>query len=317
MKEKKERISPLKIIGAASLGAALLFCSFYTVPKAFSKEDKACLEQAYEMEQYTKELGFPGFTVKDYPIAFCDGQKDYVTTWENGEMKMQERKAVLDSFAATAYKVEDHFEVIVPAKKLMSGLVSLMGQSWDEDAQARAIWHEGFHCYQMTNYEDSAKALLGEYGFGEDFGEKTGVEQYEAHPEAVALFEEQSKLLYDAIFAEDESVVLKNMKKYKELDEERMALFDPESGMQELENYYTVIEGTAQYVEAFFGKKQDETVYTTNYLNMLCDYVAGNGKYYKRGMAQALLLDKLDADWKSDYDFSVPMIELIYENLGL
>lgn len=34
-------------------------------------------------------------------------------------------------------------------------------------------------------------------------------------------------------------------------------------------------------------------------------------------MAQALLLDKLDADWKSDYDFSVPMIELIYENLGL
>ena len=47
------------------------------------------------------------------------------------------------------------------------------------------------------------------------------------------------------------------------------------------------------------------------------DYVTGNGKYYKRGMAQALLLDKLDADWKSDYDFSVPMIELIYENLGL
>lgn len=35
------------------------------------------------------------------------------------------------------------------------------------------------------------------------------------------------------------------------------------------------------------------------------------------GMAQGLLLDKLDADWKFEYDFSKPMIDLIYEHLGL
>ena len=306
-----------KIIGMASMGAVLLLCSFATAPKGFEKEDMACLQRAYEMEEWKDELGFPDFSIKNYPIAFCDGTKDHVATWDNGDVKITERKPVLDTFAATIYEVEDHFEVIAPTKKLMGNLITLMGQKWDENAQARTIWHEVFHCYQITGHRDSAKALLGEYSFGEDFGEKTGVEQYKAHPEAATLFQEQSELLYDAIFAEDEEAIRDNMKKYKELDAKRMALFDAGSGMQELENYYTVMEGTAQYVEAFFCKKQDEAAYTSNYLNQLCEYTPGNIKYYRLGMAQGLLLDKLDADWKSEYDFSKPMIDLIYEHLGL
>lgn len=149
-------------IGAAGvLGAGLLAAWLATGKKGPGEEDRQIYEQAAAMQEQVDKLGFTDFRLEDYPVVMYDGKKDYV--FYQGEIK--ERAPVLETFAGTAYPVEDHFEVIVPTAEQLDKLLSLAGgvegmvsgSGYGAEEQKAILWHEAFHAYQLTNY-----AILGE-----------------------------------------------------------------------------------------------------------------------------------------------------------
>ncbi len=73
-----------------------------------------------------------------------------------------------------------------------------------------------------------------------------------------------------------------------------------------------MLEGTAYYVEAQAVRSEmGEETYIKNYLDTASKYVDGNAKYYRLGMLECMLLDKLDENWKNSYSFDRPLIEVI------
>ncbi|MDE6516624.1 MAG: hypothetical protein K2L18_02080, partial [Acetatifactor sp.] len=53
------------------------------------------------------------------------------------------------------------------------------------------------------------------------------------------------------------------------------------------------------------------------YLDSISEYGGGSAKYYRTGMAQCMILDRLNPGWKEGFDLSEPLIDLIYRELGL
>ncbi|MDE7422329.1 MAG: hypothetical protein K2N51_01315 [Lachnospiraceae bacterium] len=72
----------------------------------------------------------------------------------------------------------------------------------------------------------------------------------------------------------------------------------------------------ARYVE---GKAYEELyskeVFTERYLKNLESFQKGSAKYYSIGMAKCLLLDRLDANWKQNYDFSKSLTDCLYKQI--
>ena len=102
---------------------------------------------------------------------------------------------------------------------------------------------------------------------------------------------------------------------YKKLDEERKILLSDE--VNSLEDYYTRVEGTACYIEAYVYKTLLPDSFDSNYIDNISTYGRGSGKYYKTGMAMCMILDTINPEWKDSYDFSEPLIDLIYKELEI
>lgn len=309
----------MKIINAiisAVTGVSLLTGALLTAPKGPSMEDISCYNAAMNLQSEADEIGFADFTLDDYPIAFCDGKHDYVLTSRGSGFETKKRAPVIETFAATAYNNDGILEVIVPTKDSMGVLAAMMGGEWDEQQQACTIWHEAFHCRQLTLYPDNIKSLTKGRNFGEnDFGEPLINKEYSKNANAKELFTEQLMLLSSAAKETDIDKIRELIVQYKELDEQRTSLLSKDAVI--LENYYTVVEGTAFYVEMNICKAQNEEHYNTQYTGRMTDFAEGSSKYYTLGAAQCLLLDRIDENWKKNYDFSVPISELIYNDLGV
>lgn len=84
-----------------------------------------------------------------------------------------------------------------------------------------------------------------------------------------------------------------------------------------LEEYYTRVEGSACYIEACVYQLQCPDSIASSYIDTISEYSGGSGKYYKSGMAMCMILDAIDSDWKDSYDFSEPLINLIYNELEI
>ncbi|MGN1303604.1 MAG: hypothetical protein ACI4YB_01085, partial [Oscillospiraceae bacterium] len=74
---------------------------------------------------------------------------------------------------------------------------------------------------------------------------------------------------------------------------------------------------TACYVEACVYKAQLPDKFAEEYIDNIGEYRKGSSKYYRAGMAQCMILDKLNAEWKNDYDFSEPLTDIIYRELEI
>ena len=304
------------IIITSSIGIGLLTGTLLTAHSGLSEDDKSCYESAVSMQKQVDMIGFPGFLLTDYPVTFCDGKYDYVLVQNGAGYDVSKRSPVIETIAATAYEVDGHYEVIAPTKALMGNLFTFSGGGYDEKTQVSVIWHEAFHCWQMTNFGDNISALIGTHSFeDENYGESLIVEVCDKNEEAVNLFTQQLLLLDDAVSTEDIDKIYEDITQYKKLETQRNDLLD--EAVQGLENYYAITEGSACYVESLICRMQDEQRFQTQYLDSISVYQNGAGKYYVLGMVQCMLLDRLDEGWKSDYDFSIPLTELIYEKLGV
>ncbi|MBP3270988.1 MAG: hypothetical protein J6M17_02020 [Ruminococcus sp.] len=301
------------VIISAAVGISLLTGSVMTSANGVSKEDMACYDKAVSLQQDADSLGFEGFELSDYPVVFCDGSSDYVV---KPDRSTEKRDPVFSTLAATAYDNNGHFEVIVPVRSTMGTLSMIMGGEWDEAHQASTIWHEAFHCYQLTNYRENIEGLTEGHIFSEDdFSEKLINDEYAKNTKAKELLTSQLELLAQSAEETDIDKLRENMIEYKKIDEQRRQLISEDA--QILEDYYTVVEGSAYYVEMNMTKAQSEETFEKEYSESLGKYKGGSAKYYSLGGAQCLVLDRIDSGWKDSYDFSKPVIEIIYEKLGV
>ncbi len=295
------------------IGAALIAGVIATGSYGLSEDNIHIYEQAVALEKGNSNLGFEGFAMTDYPVAFYDGDHDYVIVWENGGYNIVKRKAVINSIAAAAYCVDGHYEVLAPAVEKMSSLLKMMttgSAEYGREECVATLWHEAFHCWQLTNYYDNIEAICS----GE--AEENLIAEYaDTNPQAVALFERQAALLENAVKTDDIDMIREYIAEYKKLDEQRKALFS--GNITALEEYYTRVEGTACYVEACVYQMQLPEKFCSAYIDHISEYGKGSNKYYKSGMAQCMILDTLNPQWKESYDFSEPLINLIYQELGL
>lgn len=291
-----------------------------------SDEEKDCYERAVSLQEKMDHIGFKDFKPADYPIAFCDGKHDYVMTPSGSSYQIQKRKPVLDTFAATAYKVKDHYEVIMPTKELMSRLMGIAGgmekavtgsseSGFDKTGQITTIWHESFHCWQLSHFEDHISSLNGGHRFDEEgYGEEMIVKECDENEEAAELYREGAELLKKAAVQKDREEIRRLLLQYKDVWEKRNALLS--ETVQKLEDYYTSVEGSACYIEAMSCQYLDEKRLEDDYIESINLYAKGSPKYYYSGMAQCMILDNLDNTWKESYDFSQPLINLIYEKIA-
>lgn len=302
-----------KVICVVLIGILLVAGVLATGAYGLSENDIEIYKMAMEMEQGESNFGFEGFALSEYPVAFYDGDYDYVVVWEDGAYRVEKRKPVLNSIAATAYPVKEHYEVLTPTMEKMSSLVKLVSSGSGEYGKKEHIatlWHEAFHCYQMTNY----LGVIEEFCPAE-FDEGLIAEVADTNLEAVALYEQKASLLEEALMAEDIARIRECIVEYKELDEKRRGLFSED--VNRLEDYYIRVEGSACYIEACICEIQLPEKFRLDYLDSVSEYVGGTGKYYKLGMAQCMILDKLDAKWKAGFDFSEPVMDLIYKELEI
>lgn len=302
----------MKRIIVILIGAALLISAVITGSYGLSEINEDIYRQAAELEN-SANFGFENFRLTDYPVAFYDGDKDYVLTYENGEVSVNKRKPVLDVMAATAYPVEEHFEVLVPTVERMESLVGIIGMGkadYKAEEHISTLWHEAFHCYQLSNYRDNienisdiavSESIISEYA--------------DSNNAAVELFTKQSELLQRAVNTDDIDKLREIIVEYKQLGEEREALLFKE--VIALEKYYTTVEGSACYIEARVYKLLKPDDFAANYIDAISIYSGGSGKYYKTGMSICMILDKIDPEWKENYDFSLSPTELLYRELEL
>lgn len=294
-------------------GIVLVLGVIATGSYGLSQEDFAIYQQAVELERGGSNMGFEGFALTDYPVAFYDGDWDYVVAWEEEGISVEKRKAVINFIAATACPVDDHYEVLTPTIQKMSSLMGMMSagsMEYGVEEHIATIWHEAFHCYQATYFPENMDGICsGEVDEGIIAGEA------DTNPQAVSLFQQQAQLLEEALKAEDVDRIRECIVKYKELDEERKRLLPGE--VIALEDYYTRVEGTACYIEACIYRMLLPGQFDGRYLDSISEYGGGAAKYYRTGMAQCMILDILNPGWKEGFDLSEPLIDLIYRELGL
>lgn len=326
------------------IGAVLLAGTVLTGQYGLPKEDKEIYEMACAQQEYVDELGFRDFRLTDYPLAYYDGNYDYVLTGEGESLQIVRRRPVLNTFVGTAYPVEDHYEIIVPTLEKFQSLfetlntagqlgglsggdsISFEESAYGEKEQVATIWHEAFHAWQSTFAEAEIAALLDGHNFEEEgFGEKLIVQEVDSRPEIKAIYEQELALLKQAAQlaaaesknTEAEVDTLRNIiLQYRQLEEKRMGMLPEEVLI--LEEYYKRLEGSAYYVEGYiYQKLYSREAFAEQYLEGLDVYAGGSNKYYGIGMAYCRILDRIDPDWKSGYDFSGNLADLIYEALEL
>ena len=299
-----------KVIIFVLIGIMLVTGVIATGTYGLSEEDIEIYERAVSIED---DFGFDGFTITDYPVSFYDGDNDYVVVWENGEYSINKRNPVMDFIVATAYPVDGHYEVLTPTIEKMSsllGLLSMGNGSYGADEHVATLWHEAFHCYQLTNYLENIESIPLVA-----VDESLIAENADTNEQAVRLFEQKSELLKKAVKADDIDKIREYIVEYKKLDEERKTLLSDD--VNSVEEYYTRIEGTACYIEACVYKSLLPDSFEDSYIEAISEYGGGSGKYYKTGMAMCMILDTVNPEWKNGYDFSEPLINLIYTELEI
>lgn len=300
-----------KVILVILTGAALAAGVIATGSRGISDDNIAVYEKAVSLES-EDSFGFGGFALTDYPVAFYDGDRNYVFEWGNGEYAITKRAAVLNFIAATAYPVEGHYEVLTPTVEKMSSLLSFMGHekdSYGAEEHISTLWHEAFHCFQLTNYKENIEGICTEAD------ESLIAENADKNETAVKLFRQKAQFLKQAVMSNDIDKIREYIVQYKRLDEERKALLSDE--INALEEYYTRIEGSACYVEACVYKMQLPEGFESSYIEAISEYGGGSGKYYTTGMVMCMILDTIDPEWKNGYDFSEPLTDLIYAELEI
>lgn len=298
-----------KIIGWVLFGAvglALATSCFATAGRGLSQSDQDAYRRALDLQPQMDALGFDRFQLADYPVAFYDGNRDYVVT-EDG---VTSRSPVLSTFAGTALEVDGNFEVLLPTRERMREMLSLLGSAfagvnpasdeYSEGDHVATIWHEGFHAYQFTRFSGQLEQLQN------GNAEALITRDIDSDPWQVQQLGQSLDALKQALTATDHESLLAAVRSFIETESARRNALPDDA--RTAEEQLWLIEGTAYYVEcAARGKTPLDGVNAS---------VGGSYKYYQMGAAMCEVLDALDPNWKRDFDFSRNLSALLQEKAG-
>lgn len=318
-----------KRIGYIAIGVFLVAAVIFTGSYGLSERNQLIYKNVMGLENQIGSAGFEGFRLSDYPVSFYDGNYDYVLTMKNNVPEIKKRKPVLSTYVGTAYPVADHYEILMPTVEKFSEMFAALGTmenlstvntesnlnfeetEYGDKEQEATVWHEGFHAYQMTHFKKSIDRILGNHSFGEGgFDSALIVSEVDENDEVVNLYKQELSILKEALQSEDIDEIHALIVDYKELEDERKALLT--EPVLTLEEYYERVEGTARYIEGIaYQELYSQKKFRARYIDHLDTYSAGADKYYAIGMAKCMVLDKLDGGWKTGYNFSVSLSELL------
>ncbi|MDE7422328.1 MAG: hypothetical protein K2N51_01310 [Lachnospiraceae bacterium] len=230
---KKKKVNIQKIIWFCIVGI-LAVAVFMTGQYGLSEKNLSIYASAVGMQESMEQLGFKDFVITDYPITFFDGNTDYVVEKNGDECKVTKRKPVLPTFVGTAYEVilptiekfEEMFSMLDTVENIQtfdqSSNFSFQESEYGENEQIATLWHEGFHAWQMSKFENEIENILEGHTFSEqDFHEGRIVKEIDKNSRVVNLYQQELKLLKHAVLSEDIDSVKQFVIKYRKLDEER------------------------------------------------------------------------------------------------
>ncbi|WP_408072634.1 hypothetical protein [Butyrivibrio sp. JL13D10] len=283
------------------VGAALLASGFATTERGFKENDREILYKVADDYEDIGDMGFKGFCPLDYKVAFSDSEQDIVVNYNGGECDYTKRDAVYGGVVGSIYQDGDEFEVVVPEYDIWITIEKL-----NNAPLSAVIWHESFHAYQNSHhdlYEKISPDTLSET-------ELAGI--VDSNDEAKRLFTKELEILSRVIGDENSSDINEIAIEYSKIAKERRGLLSDQ--VINSEDYYTMMEGSAYYVESQAVRLENgEQTYKKQYLDTASKYVEGDAKYYRLGMLECMLLDKLDKEWKASYSFDRTLDEVIEE----
>lgn len=310
-----------KIIYAA-IGLLLAVSVIATGTYGLSKTDREIYDTAVELQTQMQENGFAGFGVEDKKIRFFDGTKDYVVY----EGKVEKEEAAFDTFVGTTSKMDGEYQVILPTYENFADMFALLGaaqtvadgsmqfseENYSTNAHVTTLWHEAFHAWQFTNWEEEIFAQTKEAGITEnDNMQEIVVKDIDSKDELVVSFSNEMELLADAYETTDLEEKKTLVSKALDISMERKSQLSKKNVY--VEQYYETIEGTARYVEAqAYRLLEGEEAWRQMYLEEFA-YSNGSGKYYEMGMYKCLLLDELTPQWKADFNVTVSLDDYLYQ----
>lgn len=306
------------------VGASLVISGFATREKGLKEDNREVLERINDEYTELGNMGFDGFNPLNYKVAFSNGEKDVVTqcsTNNNGydgklAYNISERPAVYEGVVGSVYQNGDEYEVVVPEYDTWITLSAISNQTL-----SAAIWHESFHAYQNTRYsimENVTYTVLPETELaqrvdGDSELKRLFIKELETLAGVYDGSEETSNEKSEEI-KENTSDIRKIALEYLDIKKERDGRLDDEEINSE--NFYAMMEGSAYYVESRVASYENgEESYRKNYLDTASKYSEGNAKYYRLGMLECMLLDNLDPEWKTSYNFDRPLSVLIEEKV--
>lgn len=314
-----------KIIYAVT-GVVLLGSVLVTGSYGLSETDREIYSTALRIQDKMQENGFLGFSLEDKKVRFFNGTVDYVVSGEN----VRKEEAAFDTFVGTTSKIDGEYQVILPTYENFSEMLSLLDTAqamaeggtqfseaeYNTNAHAATIWHEAFHAWQLTNWEEEIAIESEEAGLNEtDDMQEIVVNNIDSKEAFVLSFSGEMELLAQAYHTE-------NREEKKALTAEALEISkkrgqDLSEKEAYVEHYFEMMEGTARYVEAeAYRLLEGDTAWSNTYLGEFV-YSNGSGKYYEMGMYKCLLLDQLMPDWKEDFSVTDSLDEYLYRAIEL
>lgn len=283
------------------VGAALVISGFATMERGLKEANRQVLETVAKDREAIGNLGFNGYNPLDYKIAFSDGKKDVVCDYNGGDYVVSKREAVYGGLVGSIYQNGDVTEVVVPDHETWQSISSVGGAPL-----SAVIWHESFHAYQ-NDY-----CGLAERDFGDIISETELADRLDNDDKIRELYQKELEILGRITDDVEYSDAMGIAGEYLSVSERRDELLSQEEKSSEA--FYEMTEGTAYYVEASVVRHENgEAVYHKDYIDTAKEYTLGNAKYYRHGMLECMLLDKLSPDWKSAYSFDVTLDDLLLE----
>ena len=301
-----------KKIGSALyllLGLVLLFFTIWTASIGLDPEDRKIYERAMALDARTGGFGFPNFSVHNYTVRISNGRMDEVV--RNDEWHRE--KAAVDTLVATALKIGDEYEVILPTYRdfstffdFLNGLATAAGggeyftvDGYSEEFHIATLFHESFHAWQFSTMTAEGQEKMEHLMAAGEDAEEIVTEEIDSVPKHRQSLQNELKYLYMADRAKDRGDLVAALA--KALDEESARRERLSEAAVSAERFYETVEGTARYVESkTYLALTDVENYRRAYLNGDA-YSEGAEKYYRIGMMKALLLDRLAPGWQKDF----------------
>lgn len=304
-----------KKIGSALyllLGLVLLFFTIRTASIGLDPEDRKIYERAMALDARTGGFGFPNFSVHNYTVRISNGRTDEV--FRDGHRRRE--KAAVDTLVATALKIGDEYEVILPTYRdfstffdFLNGLATTAAggehfsvDSYSEEFHIATLFHESFHAWQFSTMTAEGQEKMEHLMATVEDAEQIVTEEIDSEPKHRQSLQNELEYLYTADRGKTRAELVTALA--KALDEESARRERLSDAAVSAERFYETVEGTARYVESkTYLELTDEENYRRAYLKGDA-YCGGAEKYYRIGMMKALLLDRLAPGWQKD--FSLP-----------